>query len=145
MTPKTAALCLRLIGWGFIIFGVIFVSLAFAGYDRAAQSLLFLFDWQTASYPESLTRNARWWAAILSGLSAGFGALYVFVVAPIITLEEPQAARIAKRGGLIAACLWMVIDSAGSLAAGVPSNVVMNTVFFVMITGPLWLMKTRAS
>ena len=145
MTPQTASNLLKFIGWGFIIFGVFFVTLSFAGYDALAQKLLVLFDWQTNSFSEPMTRNARWWAGILSGLSAGFGGLYVFVVAPLLTAGHDPSARIARRGGLIAACLWMIIDSTGSYASGVTSNVVMNAVFFVMITGPLWLMKSPES
>lgn len=145
MKPKTAANLLKFIGWGFILFGIAFVSLAFAGYDGPAQKLLILFDWQTLSHDQVMTRNARWWAGILSGLSAGFGALYVFVVAPLLTAGHAPSARIARRGGLIAVCIWMVIDSAGSYAAGVPSNVVMNALFFAMIAGPLWAVRTGPS
>lgn len=145
MTPQTASNLLKLIGWGFILFGVFFVTLSFAGYDGVAQKLLVLFDWQTHSFDEPMTRNARWWAGILSGLSAGFGGLYVFVVAPLLTAGHAPSAKIARRGGIIAACIWMIIDSTGSYASGVGSNVIMNVIFFVMITGPLIFMKTRES
>ena len=78
---------------------------------------------------------------ICSGLSAGFGALYVFLVAPLLYLPDSTVRRLAKRGGLIAAFIWFVIDNIGSLAAGVPSNVAMNTVFLLAIAGPLIMVK----
>ena len=37
--------------------------------------------------------------------------------------------------------IWFVVDSLGSYAAGVPSNVVMNFIFTVLIATPLVLVK----
>ena len=141
MTPQLASNLLRSIGWGFIVFGIVFVTIAFAGYDRFAHTLTNVFDWTGGPHTEELTRDARWFAAIMSGLSAGFGALYVFLVAPLLTISNPVVRQIAKRGGLIAAFTWFVIDNAGSLAAGVPSNVAMNTIFLLAIAGPLIMVK----
>ena len=145
MTPRLAASVLRLIGWGFIIFGVVFVTIAFPAYDGFAHRLANLFDWTGGPHTEALTRDARWFAAIMSGLSAGFGALYVFLVVPLLEVPNAQINQIAKRGGLIGAFTWFVVDSTGSLAAGVPSNVVMNVVFLAALTLPLLLMKPRAA
>lgn len=141
MTPTRAALFIRLIGWGFILFGGVFVTLAFAGYDGFAHSLANLFDWTGGPHTEALTRDARWFAAIMSGVCAGFGGLYAFVVAPILTLPDLAARQIAKRGGILSAVLWYVIDSAGSFGAGVPSNVAMNTLFFAAFVLPLLLIN----
>ena len=141
MTPTLAGNLLRFMGWGFIVFGILFVTIAFADYDRFAHTLANVFDWTGGPHTEELTRDARWFAAIMSGLSAGFGALYVFLVAPLLSLPDPTARRLAKRGGLIAAVLWFVIDNIGSLAAGVPSNVAMNTMFLLAIAGPLIMVK----
>ena len=131
MTPTLAATLLRLIGWGFIAFGFVFVTIAFTGYDGFAHTLANLFDWTGGPHTEDLTRDARWFAAIMSGLSAGFGAHYVFLVAPMLSVPNVQAQSLAKRGGLIAAFLWFGIDSMGSLASGVPSNVAMNIIFLI--------------
>jgi len=141
MTPKLAANLLRLMGWGFILFGIVFVTIAFAGYDGFARSLVPLFDWAGGVPGEGLTREARWFAAIMSGLSAGLGAFYAFLVAPLLTVNHVQARQIAKRGGLIAALIWFVVDSAGSFGAGVPSNVVMNTIFLIGLALPLLMVK----
>jgi len=142
MTATRAAILLRLMGWGFIIFGLVFVTIAFSGYDRFAHTLANLFDWTGRPHTESLTRDARWFAAIMSGLSAGFGALYAFVIAPLLSVPNLQAQRIAKIGGLISAFIWFAVDSTGSLAAGVPSNVAMNVIFLLALTLPLIMVKT---
>lgn len=128
-------------GWGFIIFGLIFVTIAFPKFDGFAHSLANIFDWTGGTHTENLTRDARWFAAIMSGLSAGFGALYAFVVAPLLTVPNADARQIAKRGGLISVVIWFLVDSLGSFAAGVPSNVVMNLIFFLLIAGPLYMVK----
>lgn len=142
MTAKLAANLLRLMGWGFMLFGLVFVTIAFPGYDGFAHKLANLFDWTGGPHTEMLTRDARWFAAIMSGLSAGFGAVYAFLVAPLLLQPGLAAQKIAKRGGLIAAAMWFVIDSAGSLGAGVPSNVAMNTLFLLALTVPLMMAKT---
>ena len=145
MTPKRAGIFIRLMGWGFIIFGVVFVTIAFPAFESFAKLLSPLFDWTGLTASDTLTRSARWFAAIMSGLSAGFGAFFVFIVAPLLSHNDDEVFRTVKRGGLIAAGLWFVVDSTGSVAAGVPSNVVMNCIFFVTFAVPLLLVKRNTA
>lgn len=141
MTPKHAARLISLMGWGFIIFGFIYVTIAFPAFDSFAKKLSHLFDWTGLTAADDLSRSARWLAAIMSGLSAGFGAFYVFIVAPLVQYQDVSVFHTIKRGGLIAAGLWFVIDSTGSVAAGVPSNVAPNLLFLAMYAVPLILVK----
>ena len=141
MTPKLAANLLRLMGWGFIIFGIIFVTIAFAGYDGFARNLVPIFDWSGGVPDEGLTREARWFAAIMSGLSAGLGTFYAFLVAPLLTVNNAEARLIAKKGGLLAAFIWFAVDNTGSFGAGVTSNIAMNTIFLIGLALPLVMVK----
>ncbi len=141
MTPKLAATLLRLNGLGFIIFCTTFVTIAFTGYDGFALHITDLFDWTGEPRTETLSRDARWFGAIWSGLGAGFGALYLCLIAPLMTLQNREAQNLARRGGLIAVVIWFVVDSTGSYAAGVPSNVAMNFLFLVLIATPLLMVK----
>jgi len=141
MTPQRAALLLRLIGWGFIIFSTVFVTVAFSGFDGVARFIANHFDWTGPTRVDSFSRDAQWFGAIWSGLGAGFGALYVFVVAPLLTAPHREVQTTAKRGGLIAAAIWFIVDSAGSVAAGVPSNAVLNFLFLLCIAMPLLMVK----
>ena len=143
MTPKLATTLIRLMGWGFIIFGFAYVTIAFPALDGFAQALSQVFDWTGIAASDPLTRSARWYAAIMSGFSAGFGAFFVFVVAPLLTHQDKDVVQLVKRGGLIALGLWYIIDSAGSLAAGVPTNVAMNTLFLAGFALPLILAKAE--
>ena len=110
MTPKRAGIFISLMGWGFIIFGVVFVTIAFPALDGFAKAISPLFDWTGLTASDSLTRSARWFAAIMSGLSSGFGAFFAFVVAPLLSHKDDEVFRTVKRGGLIAAGLWFVVD-----------------------------------
>ena len=141
MTPKLAARLLRLVGWGFIIFCALCVTIAFKGYDGFAYFIADLFDWTGPSRTEAFSRDVRWFGAIWAGLGAGFGALYVFLVAPLLTIDNREVQRISKRGGLIGAAIWFVIDSAGSAASGVPSNVAMNFLFLLCVIIPLGMVN----
>jgi hypothetical protein len=47
----------------------------------------------------------------------------------------PDQTRRAVLVGLVA---WCVLDSLGSLAAGVPSNVLFNGLVLLTAAGPLW-------
>ena len=141
MTPKLAATLLRLTGWGFIIFCTVFVTIAFEGYDGVAHKIADLFDWTGPPHDEVLSRDARWFGAIWAGMGAALGALYIWLVAPLLMTENREVQNIARRGGLIVAGVWYIIDSAGSFAAGVPSNVAMNTIFLLCIAVPLVTVK----
>jgi quinol-cytochrome oxidoreductase complex cytochrome b subunit len=141
MTPKRAATLIALMGWGFIIFGIIYVTIAFPALDGFSKALSQLFDWTGLTAADDLSRSARWFAAIMSGLSAGFGAFYVFLVVPLLQHQDLSVFRTVRRGGLIAAGLWFVIDSIGSVAAGVPSNVAPNILFLAMFAVPLLIVK----
>jgi len=141
MTPKLAANMIRLMGWGFILFGIVFVTIAFAGIDGFARSLVPIFDWTGGIPHDGLTREARWFAAIMSGFSASIGTFWVFLVAPLLTSDHVPSRQLARRSGVIAVLSWFIIDSAGSFAAGVPSNVAMNTLFLLGFLVPLLMIK----
>jgi len=141
MTPKLAASLLRLTGWGFIIFCTVFVTISIEGYDGFARAVADLFDWTGPVREETLSRDARWFGAIWAGMGAGLGALYIWLVAPLLMAANREVQNTARRGGLIVAAIWYIIDSAGSFAAGVPSNIAMNTIFLLCIIVPLIMVK----
>ena len=48
----------------------------------------------------------------------------------------PEAVRRAVVIGVLA---WFVLDSAGSVASGNPSNVLFNVIVLLLAVGPLWV------
>ncbi len=82
-----------------------------------------------------------WLSAIGAGL---LGAVSVFlggIVVPVIK----EGNRPVVRTTIIAMMVWYIIDGIGSIAAGVSSNVLFNSVYLVLVLVPLLgTSKTRA-
>jgi hypothetical protein len=76
----------------------------------------------------------RFLSALTGGFLLGWGVMilglryWVYDVAP----EQTRRAVVA---GLVA---WFVLDSIGSISAGVPSNAVFNVIVLLIAVGPLW-------
>lgn len=140
MTPNTAARIVGLTGWGLMIFGVPFVSIAFAGYDSFAHASIDFLD-LSRTHTETLTRDARLFGAVFAGLITGFGALYAFGIAPLLKVRNIEANRIARRAGIIAAIVWFVVDSTGSIASGVWSNAMFNVIYLLLLVVPLAMVE----
>ena len=133
MTETQAASAIRFISVVFFVTALIFASGAFASIDGASILLHDFLDWPPDGATAEYTREARWFSAIGGGVFAGLCALFYFVVAPLVAEGDLRA----RRGVIIAMLTWFVIDSAGSIAAGVASNAVFNVLFLFMIIGPV--------
>lgn len=144
MKPNTAARIVGLTGWGLMIFGVPFVTIAFAGYDGLAHASIDFLD-LSQSHTETLSRDARLFGAVFAGLITGFGALYAFGIAPLLKVKNLEANHIAKRAGIIAAIAWFVVDSIGSIASGVWSNAMFNVIYFLLLVIPLMMVKFEST
>ena len=144
MTPKKCATLLTLVGYGFVIFSLIWVLTAFAPIDRPARLLIDILDWPLDGLPAEPSGEARWMGAIGAGLTCGLGLMFVLIFAPIIRMNDPVTGGIVRKGALIGVIAWYVVDSSGSVAAGVPSNAVFNAVFLLLIVVPLYRVKFTA-
>jgi hypothetical protein len=49
-----------------------------------------------------------------------------------------KAPEFVRRSVLAGICAWFLLDSAGSIASGNPSNVVFNIIVLLLAVGPLW-------
>ena len=141
MTPKNCALQLTIVGYGFVVFALIWVLTAFAPVDAPGRLLIDFLDWPLDGLPADPSSEARWMGAIGAGLSGGIGIMIARIFAPIIRMDDPVTGKIVKRGGILGMIVWFVIDSSGSVAAGVPSNAVFNAVFLLLIVVPLYRVK----
>ncbi len=144
MKPQTCAALLKLIGYGFVVFGLAWVTTSFAGYDRPGRFLLDLLQWPLDGIPNNPSVEARWMGGIGAGLTVGIGLFFAKVFAPLIALDDPKIGGIVRKGALIGLIGWYIVDGAGSIASGVPSNAVFNTVFFLAAAIPLWQVKFSA-
>lgn len=133
MTDKQAANIIRIASIGFFFTALIFASGAFASIDGLSVWLHDLLDWPLDGKTAAYTKEARWFSAIGGGVFAGLCVLFYMVVAPLIE----QGSRLAARGVVVSMLVWFVIDSAGSISAGVPANAVFNVLFLAILIGPI--------
>lgn len=103
---------------------------ATAGLTRAFTDLaVWPFDGgQTLATPE-----VRVYAAIAGGVLAGWGWA-LWLLAGEGMARVPDLTRRIWVGSVL---VWFAIDSAGSLAAGVPLNVAGNLAFLALLLGPV--------
>ncbi|MHA7887337.1 hypothetical protein [Roseicyclus sp.] len=78
--------------------------------------------------------EARFLCGLMAGFLAGWAAT-VWLLSGAPFDAAPEAVRRAVVGG---ALLWFVIDSAGSILSGHPSNAVFNIAVLALAVGPLW-------
>jgi hypothetical protein len=84
---------------------------------------------------ESLASSeGRLYAAITGGVMVGWGVMMWQLVTRLLSVE----AHLVRTMLLSSAFAWYAVDSAGSLAAGAPLNVVANTVMLLAIVVPAW-------
>ncbi len=133
MSPKTAASLLRIVGAGFLLAGLVFASAAFAGIDALGVLFLDLLKWPLDGNPDALGQDARWLSGVGGGLLAGYATAILMIIAPAIERGDQSA----RRGAIAAIAVWFVVDSAGSIAAGVGSNALFNALFAAMYLFPL--------
>lgn len=133
MSPKTAALFMRINAVGLAIFAFFWVGAAFPGLDGPARALLDLLDWPFDGAPATLDRYTRWLSSIGAGLTAAIAAMSWLIVAPALQRRD----RTIRNGAAIAIVTWLIVDSAGSIASGVPSNAAFNAIFAALYLAPL--------
>jgi len=140
MSPKLCARQIGILGWGFVLFGLIWVTTSFAGMDGPGRFLIDLLHWPLDGYPADPSMEARWMGGIGAGLTVGIGLMFVLIFAPLLRTGG-QTGRLVRKGVIIALTGWFIVDGAGSVASGAPSNVVFNFIFYLLAVVPLALVK----
>ncbi len=102
-------------------------------FSLSARIILDLADWPIDSLSTPLDRNTMWLSAVGAGLLAAVSIFLGGIVVP--ALKEGN--RPIIRTTIIAMSVWYIIDNIGSIAAGVSSNVVFNSIYFALILIPL--------
>ena len=135
--------CVLLLKWATVsvlLFAAAWFTAAFDGIDLPGRFLIDLSDWPLDGAHAELSRDVRWLSGIGAGLLAFLGLQIWLVVIP----ELESGNMRVRKGTLLALLGWYVIDNAGSVAAGVPSNVFFNSIYFVLLALPLWLIGKQS-
>lgn len=110
---------------------------AAASHPATSTLWLYLFDllaWPPDGQPDVFSSEAYALNAVTGGLMAGWGLSMFLLSSGPLARGEPGTRR-AMLAGILA---WFLVDSAGSLAAGLPGNVVLNTLFLAFFLPPLF-------
>lgn len=131
---------LSFICYGFLAFAAIWWLAVHPAIDKPAALLLDILDWPLDGGHDNMGRDARFLSAIGAGLLVSLIAFLVLVVIP----EFRRGNLRIWTGTVIALSSWYIVDSAGCIIVGVPSNAFFNTLFFIMLLVPLWMIRKGA-
>lgn len=133
MSLSFRAQFLMLVAISFFIYAVLWALAPFSAINLPARLILDLADWPLDNLASPLDRNTQWLSAIGAGLLAAIGIILGGIVVPAI--KQRNIAIIKTT--IVAMIVWYLIDSLGSIAAGVSSNVLFNTFYLTLVLIPL--------
>lgn len=139
MTVQTSMIWLRVACGITIVTGLI---CALASYPATAGVWLWLFDllkWPLDGDPAFFSDDTRAVNAVLGGTMVGWGVLMYLLATPQRLHALPELPRLL----LIGLMAWFVVDCIGSLAAGLPGNLVLNVGFLVLFVPPLLMLHRQ--
>ena len=120
-------------------FGPVFSLATRAATEEPARWSLDLLAWPLDGAQQFADGTMRFLTALTGGFLFGWGVM-ILALRHWVYAAAPEPTRRAVLAGL---CAWCVLDSAGSVAAGVPSNVAFNVLVLLAAAGPLWFRATH--
>ncbi|MEM7379082.1 MAG: hypothetical protein AAF460_16470, partial [Pseudomonadota bacterium] len=99
-----------------------------------ARLTLDLLSWPIDGVTTFADPDTRFLSALAGGFLCGWGVL-IWCLANTVYDRAPELVRRSVLAGFLT---WFVVDGAGSVASGNPSNLVFNTGFLLLGVGPLW-------
>lgn len=133
MSRSTRSKFMLLISGVFAFYAILWGLAPYESINFPSRLILDSLDWPIDSLSTPLDKNTMLLSAIGAGL---LGAIAIFlggIVAPAIKEGNKSITRTA----VVAMIVWYVIDGVGSIASGVASNVVFNSVYLILILIPL--------
>lgn len=127
MTPQQSSM--RLSGTILVVTGVLFALTVLPTLHGLAHIFLMVAYWPIHPVASDLAVPSPLLLAITGGLTAGLGAMQWALGTYVAPLSSTAAAKVAK----ITAWVWFCTDSACSVLAGAPFNVVLNLSFLLLI------------
>ena len=137
MTPNTSAKMIKIVAWLFIAFAFVWGLAPYSAVSEPARLLIDILDWPPGDANPVLTRAQMWLSSIGAGLVVAISVMLLGIVVPAIRRSDRNTVRVT----LWAFIGWFVVDSVGSVASGVPSNVFFNSILLAGILIPLLLLR----
>jgi len=115
-------------------FGPIFFLGSMPETIEPARWSLDLLSWPLDGATTYESADTRFLSALTGGFLLGWG-LTIWCLSVYVYDAAPEGVRKSVVFGALA---WFVLDSAGSVASGNPSNLFFNCIILLIAVGPLW-------
>jgi hypothetical protein len=115
-------------------FGPVFFLGTIASTLEPARLTLDILSWPIDGATTYASPDTRFLSALTGGFLLGWGVM-IWCLSTWVYDAAPEGVRRAVLTGTLA---WFLLDSAGSIASGNPSNALFNVVVLLVAVGPLW-------
>jgi len=115
-------------------FGPVFFLGTMAQTLEPARWSLDLLSWPIDGGTTYASPDTRFLSALTGGFLLGWGVM-IWCLSTWVYDLAPEPVRKTVLAGVLA---WFVLDSAGSIASGNPSNAAFNVIVLLLAVGPLW-------
>ena len=115
-------------------FGPVFFLGTMASTLEPARLTLDILSWPIDGATTYASPDTRFLSALTGGFLLGWGVM-IWCLSTWVYDGAPEGVRRAVLTGTLA---WFLLDSAGSIASGNPSNALFNVVVLLIAVGPLW-------
>ncbi len=115
-------------------FGPVFALGSMMATAEPARLTLDILSWPLDGATTYASPDTRFLSAVTGGFLLGWGVL-IWRLSSDVYDAAPEAVRKTVLASLLS---WFVLDSAGSIASGNPSNALFNVVVLLIGVGPLW-------
>lgn len=115
-------------------FGPVFFLGTMLPTSELARLTLDILSWPVDGLQTYASPDTRFLSALTGGFLFGWGVM-IWCLSAWVYDAQPEPVRRAVLCGLLA---WFVLDSAGSIASGTPSNALFNIIVLLVAVGPLW-------
>ncbi len=115
-------------------FGPVFFFGSMLPTSEAARWTLDFLSFPIDGLQTFTNSTTRFLSAVTGGFLFGWGVM-IWCMQQWVYDTAPEAVRRIVVTGLLA---WFILDSAGSIASGTPSNALFNILVLLLAVGPLW-------
>ena len=115
-------------------FGPVFALGSMAATQEPARLSLDILSWPIDGATTYAAADTHFLSALAGGFLFGWGVM-IWCLSIWAHDSAPEGVRKAVLAGILA---WFVLDSAGSIASGNPSNAGFNIIVLFFAVGPLW-------
>ncbi|MGV6800980.1 MAG: hypothetical protein ACWA5L_03575 [bacterium] len=116
-----------------LIAGIVLAMPAFEIVSPLGNLFVDFIDWPLDGGSSNLSAETKWLAAISGGVLVSYTLLLLWIINPLIISGNKDI----RNKTIKALLVWFIIDSSGSFVNGFPFNVLLNTLFLLMLIVPM--------